>query len=138
VPLVPFGQSVRAGDRATPSSAAGAPRVAAELEAFLDTGALPVYVGSSSMSMRTSEHAARVAIEAVRAQGRRAVVARGWADLGLIDDLDDCFVVGEVNHQAPFGRVADLGIGAAHDGPTPTFESLSAALSTALTPETRT
>ena len=32
------------------------------------------------------------------------------------------------------GRVADLGIGAAHDGPTPTFESLSAALRTALTP----
>jgi vancomycin aglycone glucosyltransferase len=35
------------------------------------------------------------------------------------------------------GRVADLGIGAAHDGPTPATESLSAALRTALTPETR-
>ncbi|MGH3379058.1 MAG: glycosyltransferase [Actinoallomurus sp.] len=34
-------------------------------------------------------------------------------------------------------RVAELGIGAAHDGPTPTFDSLSAALRTALTPETR-
>jgi vancomycin aglycone glucosyltransferase len=34
-------------------------------------------------------------------------------------------------------RVADLGIGVAHDGPTPTTESLSAALRTALTPETR-
>ena len=33
--------------------------------------------------------------------------------------------------------MADLGIGAAHDGPTPTTESLSAALRTALTPETR-
>jgi hypothetical protein len=33
--------------------------------------------------------------------------------------------------------VADLGIGAAHEGPTPTTESLSAALRTALTPETR-
>jgi vancomycin aglycone glucosyltransferase len=33
--------------------------------------------------------------------------------------------------------VTDLGIGAAHDGPTPTFESLSAALRTTLTPETR-
>ena len=30
-----------------------------------------------------------------------------------------------------------LGIGTAHDGPTPTTESLSAALSTALAPETR-
>jgi vancomycin aglycone glucosyltransferase len=35
------------------------------------------------------------------------------------------------------GRVADLGIGAAHNGPNPTFESLSAALRTALAPETR-
>jgi vancomycin aglycone glucosyltransferase len=34
-------------------------------------------------------------------------------------------------------RVADLGIGAAHYGPTPTFDSLSAALRTALTAETR-
>jgi vancomycin aglycone glucosyltransferase len=33
--------------------------------------------------------------------------------------------------------VAALGIGAAHEGPTPTFESLSAALNTALAPETR-
>jgi vancomycin aglycone glucosyltransferase len=35
------------------------------------------------------------------------------------------------------GRVADLGIGTAHDGPTPTTESLSAALKTTLTSETR-
>jgi vancomycin aglycone glucosyltransferase len=34
--------------------------------------------------------------------------------------------------------VADLGIGTAHDAATPTTESLSAALSTTLTPETRT
>ncbi|MGP8296438.1 glycosyltransferase [Streptomyces inhibens] len=147
----------------------------AELEAFLDAGAPPVYVGFGSMPMRGSKDAARVAIEAIRAQGRRALVGRGWADLALIDDRDDCFVVGEVNHQALFGRVAavvhhggagttttaaragapqvvvpqsvdqpywagrvaDLGIGAAHDGPTPTTESLSAALKTALTAETR-
>lgn len=62
-------------------------------------------------------------------------------DLGLIDDRDDCFAVDfavdEINQQALFGRVAELGIGAAHDGPTPTTESLSATLKTALTPQTR-
>ncbi|MER5849144.1 glycosyltransferase [Streptomyces sp. NPDC002012] len=146
----------------------------AELVAFLDAGTPPVYVGFGSMPMRASTDVAQVAIEAVRAQGRRAVVSRGWADLALIDDRDDCFVVGEVNQQALFGRVAavvhhggagttttatragapqvvvpqaadqpywagrvaDLDIGMAHDGPTPTLESLSAALRTALTPET--
>ena len=34
-------------------------------------------------------------------------------------------------------RVAEEGIGVAHDGPVPTAGSLSAALGTALTPETR-
>ena len=141
--------------------------------AFLEAGTPPVYV--SFGSVRAPEDAAQVAIEAIRARGRRAVVARGWADLAPIDDGDDCFVVGEVNHQALFGRVAavvdhggpgttttatragapqvvvpqiadqpywagrvaDLGIGAAHEGPTPTTVSLSAALRTAFTPETR-
>ena len=35
------------------------------------------------------------------------------------------------------GRVAELGIGVAHHGPTPTFASLEAALRAALTPATR-
>jgi vancomycin aglycone glucosyltransferase len=145
----------------------------ADLLAFLDAGTPPVYV--SMGSVRAPEDVARVAIEAIRAQGRRVVIGRGWANLDLIDDRDDCFVVGEVNHQALFprvaavvhhggagttttaakagaaqvvvpqiadqpywaGRVADLGIGTAHDGPTPTIESLSAALEKALAAETR-
>lgn len=144
----------------------------ADLAAFLDAGAPPVYVGFSSV--RAPDDVARVAIETIRSLGHRVVVSRGWADLALIDDEDDCFAVGEVNLQELFtrveavvhhggagttttvaiagaphvvvpqvadqpywaGRVADLGIGAAHDGPTPTHESLSAALGTALDPET--
>ncbi|MGW0394623.1 glycosyltransferase [Streptomyces sp. NPDC003042] len=146
----------------------------AGLVAFLDAGTAPVYVGFGSTPVSAPKDVARVAIEAIRAQGRRAVVSHGWADLALIDEQDDCFVVGEVNHQALFrraaavvhhggagttttatragapqvvvpqgadqpyfaGRVAALGVGAAHDGPTPTVESLSAALKTALTPGT--
>ena len=50
----------------------------AELEAFLDAGTPPVYVGFGSI--RAPKDLARVAIEAIRAQGRRAVVSRGWAD----------------------------------------------------------
>ncbi|MGI5347940.1 glycosyltransferase [Streptomyces sp. CA-250714] len=145
-----------------------------ELVAFLEAGTPPVYVGFGSAAMRGATDVAQVAVEAVRAQGRRVLVARGWAGLDLIDDRDDCFAVGEVNHQALFGqvaavvhhggagttttaaragvpqvvlpqgadqpywagRVAELGIGAAHDGPTPTTESVSAALTTALAPET--
>ena len=78
----------------------------AELVAFLDAGTPLVYVGFGSMPMRASTDVAQVAIEAIRAQGHRALVACGWADLVLIDDRDDCFVVGEINQQALFARVA--------------------------------
>jgi vancomycin aglycone glucosyltransferase len=77
----------------------------AELAAFLDAGTPPVYVSFGSMPMG-SEDATRVAIDAVRAHGHRVLVGRGWADLALIDDQDDCFAIGEVNHQALFSRVA--------------------------------
>jgi vancomycin aglycone glucosyltransferase len=78
----------------------------ADLVAFLDAGAPPVYVGFGSMPMHAAADVAQVAVEAVRARGRRALVLRGWADLGLAEDRDDCFVLGEVNHQALFGRCA--------------------------------
>jgi vancomycin aglycone glucosyltransferase len=148
--------------------------LADDLLAFLDAGEPPVFVGYGSMR-GVSADIARVSIEAIRAHGRRVVVGRGWADLGLVDNGADCFAVGETNHQALFGRVAavvhhggagttttaaragapqvvvpqagdqpywagrvaDLGIGAGHDGPTPTTESLSTALNTALALETR-
>jgi vancomycin aglycone glucosyltransferase len=143
------------------------------LEAFLEKGSPPVYVGFGSM--RAPEDAARAAVEAIRAHGRRAVIAGGWAELAPIDDGDDCFAIADVNQQTRFprvaavvhpggagttttaaragapqvvvpqmadqpywaSRVADLGIGVAHEGPTPSTESLSAALDTVLSAEAR-
>jgi vancomycin aglycone glucosyltransferase len=132
-----------------------------------------VYVGFGSLP--APKDFAQTAIDVVRALGRRVLMSRGWAELALVDDSEDCFIVDEVNQQALFPRVAavvhhggagttttaaragspqvvvpqivdqpywasrvwDLGIGAAHDGPTPTAESLSAALESALKPATR-
>jgi UDP:flavonoid glycosyltransferase YjiC (YdhE family) len=76
----------------------------ADLEAFLDAGPPPVYVGFGS-SPETAD-AARVAVAAIRGQGLRVVLSRGWYDLALPDDRDDCFAVDEVNLQVLFGRVA--------------------------------
>ncbi len=78
----------------------------AGLEAFLDAGEPPVYVGFGSMASYTRKDIARIGIEAARAHGRRVVLASGWAGLTAIDDAKDCFVVGEVNQQALFQRVA--------------------------------
>ncbi|HEX5014369.1 MAG TPA: glycosyltransferase [Candidatus Limnocylindrales bacterium] len=147
-----------------------------DVGAFLDAGEPPVYIGFGSMAMRTSPDLAAVAVEATRAHGRRLILGRGWADLALTDDRNDVLVVGEVNHQALFPRVAavvhhggagttttaalsgaaqvivpqivdqphwarrvaELAIGAAHDGAVPTADSLAGALGIALAPETRT
>ncbi len=76
-----------------------------ELLGFLAAGEEPVYVGFGSMRTVDAE-SARVAIEAIRARERRIILGRGWAGLARIDDEDDCFVIGEVNQQELFARVA--------------------------------
>jgi vancomycin aglycone glucosyltransferase len=76
----------------------------AELESFLDTGDPPVYFGLGSM--RAPDDISQMMVKAARELGRRVIVSEGWADLSLVDDGPDCVVVGEVNHQALFRRVA--------------------------------
>ena len=76
-----------------------------DLADFLDAGEPPVYVGFGSLGMHSTPDLGRIAVEAVRAQGRRVVLSRGWAGL-TADDADDCFVIGESNHKALFSRVA--------------------------------
>ncbi len=57
-------------------------------------------------SIRAPEQLARAMIESARTLGRRAIVSRGWAELGLVDDGRDCLAIDEVNHQRLFPRVA--------------------------------
>jgi vancomycin aglycone glucosyltransferase len=74
------------------------------LEAFLDGGDPPVYVGFGSMPMPPDT--GRTLVGAARATGRRVVLSQGWADLDPADDAPDCITVGDVNQQALFPRVA--------------------------------
>ena len=167
-PLQPGVDAVQTGAWIMPDERPLSP----EVEAFLAAGPPPVYVGFGSTA--ETGDAARVALDAVRAQGRRAILLSGWADAALPDDATDCLAIEEANFHRLFSRVAavihhggagtttaaaragapqvviaqytdqpyfaervaDLGIGVAHDGPDPSFESLSAALTTALDPAT--
>ena len=78
--------------------------LSAELETFLDVGEPPVYFGFGSL--RAPQGLSEVMVETARALGRRAIVARGWADLSPVDNEPDCLGLGEVNQQALFKRVA--------------------------------
>ena len=76
----------------------------ADLEAFLESGEPPVFVGFGSMPAAAG--ASRQLIGAVRAVGRRILVSRGWAGLDLIDNAPDCMVVEDVSYDMLFPRVA--------------------------------
>lgn len=80
----------------------------ADLETFLQAGDAPVYVGFGSLPTHDATAVARIGVEAARANGRRTILLRGWADLDRIDQGDDVFVVGEVNQQALFRRSAAI------------------------------
>lgn len=75
-----------------------------ELEAFLNAGEPPVYLGFGSIAA-PGDITSNV-VEAARALGRRTIVSRGWADLAPVDGAPDCLAIGEVNQQALFPRVA--------------------------------
>jgi vancomycin aglycone glucosyltransferase len=76
----------------------------AELETFLDIGEPPVYFGFGSMNV--PQNFGQVMVQTSRALGRRAILSRGWANLSLLWDSPDCLVIGEVNQQELFKRVA--------------------------------
>jgi vancomycin aglycone glucosyltransferase len=76
----------------------------ADLEAFLDSGDSPVFVGLGSMP--AAQDVSRPLIAAARAVGRRILVSRGWAGLDVIDEAGDCLAVSDVSHELLFPRVA--------------------------------
>ncbi|HXU33794.1 MAG TPA: glycosyltransferase [Thermoanaerobaculia bacterium] len=75
-----------------------------DLEAFLEQGEPPIFVGFGSMP--TAKDTSRILIGAARAAGRRILISKGWADLDLLDDAPDCAAVGDVSHDRLFPRVA--------------------------------
>jgi len=76
------------------------------LEEFLASGAPPIYLGFGSM--RATEQTGRVLIEAARTLGLRSILSQGWANLAASDTGEDCLVIGDVNHEKLFPRVAAI------------------------------
>jgi vancomycin aglycone glucosyltransferase len=77
-----------------------------EVEKFLGAGEPPVYFGFGSM-VATSQ-AGPLLVETARALGRRAIISRGWGELGVGEGRDDCISVGDISHERLFGRVAAI------------------------------
>jgi UDP:flavonoid glycosyltransferase YjiC (YdhE family) len=77
-----------------------------ELEAFLDAGPPPVFVGFGSVmkGASASAHLSDVVQKALRSVGARGVIQTGWA--GLEASGSDMLTVGDVPHDWLFERVA--------------------------------
>ncbi len=79
-------------------------RLPAEVEAFLDAGDPPVYVGLGSATVPDPEALSAEIVRGLRRAGLRGVIQRGWG--GLAADGDDMLTVDEVPHSVLFPRMA--------------------------------
>jgi vancomycin aglycone glucosyltransferase len=81
--------------------------VTAQVDAFLRLDPAPVYVGFGSMIAKRVAALAAETVAAIRAIGRPAIVAGGWAGLDRhIAPADDILIVDALPHAAVFPRVS--------------------------------
>jgi UDP:flavonoid glycosyltransferase YjiC (YdhE family) len=77
-----------------------------KLEAFLEAGPPPVYLGFGSMTDPDPARTTRCLLQALERAGLRAVVSEGWAGLGGGALPEGVLAIGPVSHAALFRRVA--------------------------------
>lgn len=80
----------------------------AEIEAFLERGPAPIYIGFGSMPDVDPRVTTLLFVEATRRAGVRAVISRGWADFGGEQLPEHCIAVGPVSHPRLFPHMAAI------------------------------
>ncbi len=75
-----------------------------ELQAFLDAGEPPIYIGFGSMVSGDMGETLNIVLEAIRRSGVRAIVAKGWGDME-IPDMPNVYAAGFVPHDWLFTKV---------------------------------
>ena len=81
-------------------------QLADKVQAFLDAGPPPVYVGFGSMPMPHPERMSRLLTDAARTTGRRFIVSAGWSTVDAEASRGDCLFVDDVPHALLFPRLA--------------------------------
>lgn len=76
------------------------------LEAWLDDGEPPVFIGFGSMSGPGTQRIEKILHEALSATGRRCLIGSGWAGLGKRNLPAHWRAVDDVSHQRLFPRMA--------------------------------
>lgn len=103
----------------------------AELQAFLDAGTPPVYIGFGSMTGTNPEAKARLVLDALRKSGQRGLIATGWGGLKPSDLPDDVMMIEQAPHDWLFEQVAAV---VHHGGAGTTAAGLRAGRPTVICP----
>jgi len=83
-------------------------RLSDDLEAFLDDGSKPIYIGFGSMRHANGEQLTRVLLDAVNDAGVRAVIAQNNSEIGAgLDESENVFVLRDypIPHHVLFPRL---------------------------------
>ena len=91
-----------------------------ELEAFIERGPAPVYVGFGSMPTQDAPRISRAVVAALKAVGARGILASGWGGLRAEVVGQDVHVIDAAPHSWLFPRCAAVvhhgGSGTTHEG----------------------
>lgn len=104
---------------------------APELQAFLEAGDPPVYIGFGSMAGRQPEQLAVLAASALQESGQRGLLLKGWGGLSADSLPENMFLLDSAPHQWLFPRMAAV---VHHGGAGTTAEGLRAGVPTVIIP----
>ena len=102
-----------------------------DLQAFLDSGDPPVYIGFGSMSGQNPEKLADLVLDALAKSGQRGVLITGWGGIRPESLPDSVFVLESAPHSWLFPRMAAV---VHHGGAGTTAEGLRAGVPTIIVP----
>ncbi|KAL1794573.1 hypothetical protein ACET3X_006389 [Alternaria dauci] len=78
-----------------------------DLRSFIESGPPPVYIGFGSIVLEDPQRITAVILEAVKANGFRAIVSKGWSKLGDHGEShEDVIFIGDCPHEWLFQHVA--------------------------------
>ncbi|KAL2818040.1 hypothetical protein BJX63DRAFT_82548 [Aspergillus granulosus] len=80
---------------------------APDLEKFLASGPPPIYIGFGSIVVDNPSHLTNIVFAAIRSTGHRALVSRGWGNIGADQPAsDDILMIDKCPHDWLFHRVS--------------------------------
>jgi UDP:flavonoid glycosyltransferase YjiC (YdhE family) len=79
-----------------------------EIKEFLEAGPTPIYVGFGSIVVDDQISLTKIVFEAVKKSGQRAIISRGWGNLGVdeVDVPENILLIGSCPHDWLFRQVS--------------------------------